>query len=119
MLIRNLLLSGIITLSITAMPAMAGVNVNLDIDIAPPAPRVEIIPAPRHGYVWAPGYWLWKGQRHVWVAGHWMTARPGHHWIPEHWEKRHGRYHFEPGHWEPAAVHHEQERHEHEREEHH
>jgi hypothetical protein len=82
----------------SAMPAYSAVGV--DIEIAPPAPRVVEVPGPRAGYVWAPGYWRWEGHRHVWVDGRWLRERRGQHWIGEHWDQRGGRYHFEPGHWE-------------------
>ena len=41
---------------------------------APPPMRYEAVPAPRRGYVWAPGYWRPQGHRHAWVAGHWVKA---------------------------------------------
>lgn len=59
------------------MPASAQVDVNLVIGTAPPPLRYESLPPPRHGYVWAPGYWNWNGHRHVWVSGHWLVERPG------------------------------------------
>src|ERR1700743_98151 len=70
----------------------------VDIEVAPPAPRVVEAPPPRPGFVYAPGYWRWDGHRHVWVDGHFIRERHGSHWVPEHWDERHGRYHFEPGH---------------------
>jgi WXXGXW repeat (2 copies) len=79
-------------------PAFSGVGI--DIEIAPPAPRVVVVPPPRPGFVWAPGYYRWDGHRHVWVDGHFIRERRGSHWVPEHWDEHHGRYHFEPGHWE-------------------
>ncbi len=115
MSLRSVLLSLIMVVG-TAGPAVAAVNLNIDIGVAPPAPRVEVVPPPRSGYVWAPGYWRWNGREHVWVAGHWMRERRGYHWVPEHWAGREGRYHFEPGHWEREPRH-ERERREHEREE--
>jgi hypothetical protein len=72
----------------------------VDIDVRPPPPRVIVVPAPRAGYVWAPGFWRWNGRRHVWVEGHWVRERRGEHWVPAHWEENHGRWHFEDGHWE-------------------
>ena len=90
-------------LGVGAMAApWASARVYVDVDVAPPAPQVEVVPAPRVGFVWAPGYWNWDEHHHhhVWVAGRWMHERPGHHWVPERWEERHGRWHFEEGHWD-------------------
>jgi hypothetical protein len=72
----------------------------LDIEVRPPPARVVVVPDPRVGYVWAPGYWQWDGRRHVWVEGRWLRERRGWHWVPAHWEERRERWHFEPGHWE-------------------
>lgn len=40
-----------------APTATAGVDVSVGIGVAPPPPRYEVVPPPRAGYVWAPGYW--------------------------------------------------------------
>jgi hypothetical protein len=37
--------------------ATAQVGVSVVIGNAPPPPRFESVPAPRRGYIWAPGYW--------------------------------------------------------------
>jgi len=74
--------------------------VGIDIDVRPPPDRVVVVPAPRRGYVWAPGYWRWNGRDHVWAEGHWVRERRGYHWVPAHWEGRGNRWHFEEGHWE-------------------
>jgi hypothetical protein len=96
----RLLLGALLLTSGLALPALSQAGVAVDIDLAPPAPQVEVVPPPRPGYVWAPGYWNWEGGRHVWVGGHWMGERPGYHWAPDHWEHRGPHYHYEPGHWE-------------------
>lgn len=86
------------TIGFAAVPAVAAVDVF--VDIAPPAPRYEIVPAPRAGYVWAPGYWDWRDGRHVWRKGHWERERRGYYWHPSRWEQRNGRWHFEKGRWD-------------------
>ncbi len=97
---RNVLLSAAIALSSLAMPAAA--QLNIIIGVAPPAPRYEVVPAPRVGFAWAPGYWSWEGQRHVWATGRWIEARPGSHWVADRWEPRDGRHYYSPGRWENA-----------------
>lgn len=79
-------------------PAFAGVGI--EINVAPPPPRVVVAPPPRPGFVWAPGYYRWDGHRHIWVDGHFIRERRGAHWVPEHWDERHGHYRFVPGHWQ-------------------
>ena len=81
-------------------PAVSSADVNLEIDIAPPAACVEPIPGPRVGHVWAPGYWEWSGHEQVWAGGRWMHERRGRHWIPEHWVQNGPHWHMERGHWE-------------------
>ncbi|MDB5985237.1 MAG: hypothetical protein JWR16_290 [Nevskia sp.] len=82
----------------TALPSQAGVR--LDIDIAPPAPREEVVPAARPGYVWAPGYWDYDGHQHVWRGGQWVHERHGQHWVADRWDQHEGHYRRVPGHWE-------------------
>lgn len=72
---------------------------SIDIEIAPPEPRIIVAPPPRPGYVWAPGYWAYRGHHHVWVEGHWIRERRGWRWEPDHWVPHDGRYRYEPGHW--------------------
>ena len=101
MSMRNVLLSAMIALGSAAMPAAAQININ--IGIAPPAPHYELVPAPRSGYVWAPGYWRWENERHVWASGRWLEARPGSRWVADRWEPRDGRHYYKPGSWERVA----------------
>jgi hypothetical protein len=37
-----------------------------------PAATVEIIPAPRDGYIWAPGHWETRGAHQSWAPGHFV-----------------------------------------------
>jgi len=83
-----------------AIAPLATAGVGIDITVAPPAPQVEVVPAPRVGYVWAPGFWEWRGNAHVWVGGHWIAERRGYHWAPDRWVQVGPRWHHEPGHWE-------------------
>jgi hypothetical protein len=69
------------------------------VQVAPPPARVEVVPAARVGYIWAPGYWEWRGRRHVWVNGNWVRERRGYHYAPHNWVERDGRWHFERGGW--------------------
>jgi hypothetical protein len=74
----------------------------VDIAVAPPPPPEVMVPPPRVGFVWAPGFWGWNGQQHVWHEGRWMHERPGHHWQADHWEQHGNRWHYAQGHWEPS-----------------
>jgi hypothetical protein len=100
MSIRTALLCAGLALGASLAPALASARTYVDIDIAPPAPREEVIPAARVGYVWAPGYWSWRHHDHVWVSGHYIHEHHGHHWVADRWGDYHGRYRYEPGHWD-------------------
>ena len=93
---RTAIAGGLLGLSALSAPASAA---DINVQIGPPPPRAEVMPGPRHGYVWSPGYWAWNGHRHYWVSGHWVRERRGYGWVPEHWEERGGRHYFVPGHW--------------------
>lgn len=87
------------TLGSVAVPMSAGAQVSVYYNTAPPAPRYEAIPAPRHGYVWSSGYWNAKGRRHVWQAGHWERQRNGYHLTQPAWVQRNDRWELERGRW--------------------
>ena len=69
MIKRKLLLGALAVSSIAIAPLPAMSAVDLYVNIAPPAPRYEVVPAPRAGYVWQPGVWEWRGDRHYWRKG--------------------------------------------------
>jgi hypothetical protein len=81
-------------------PAVASAGIGIDVNIAPPVAQVEVMPEPRAGYVWAPGYWDYRGGSHVWVGGRWRGERRGYHWAPDRWEQRGSQWHHNAGHWE-------------------
>lgn len=84
--------------------AQASAAVAIQVQIAPPAPRVEYVPAPRRGHVWAPGHWDWRGNRHVWVAGQWLRERPGYRYDAPRWVQSGGYWQQQPGHWQRAPY---------------
>ena len=96
--IRNLSLSLLLAASVFAAPAYAQVSFN--INLAPPAPQYEVVPAMLPGYVWAPGYWGWTGERHIWVRGRPIVQREGYRWEPDRWEQRDRTYYRTAGHWQ-------------------
>jgi hypothetical protein len=66
-------------------PASAQVSITFG---APPPPvRYEAVPAPRAGYVWAPGHWRLANDQYVWQGGQWYQARPGYRYVPDNWER--------------------------------
>ncbi len=82
------------TISVSAVAAPY-----IDIRVAPPSPRTEVVPAARAGYAWAPGYWDWRGRRHVWVGGHWERARRGYVYRAPMWEQNGDRWRLNRGAW--------------------
>ena len=66
----------------------------------PPAPIYEAVPAPREGYIWAPGPFAWDDGRDEWRRGEWMATRPGYAWQAAHWEQRgDGSWYLVGGSW--------------------
>ena len=100
MSIRTRILVAALALGAITVPVVGEARVYVDVTVPPPPPRVEVVPASRVGYVWAPGYWEWRGRRHVWVNGYWVRERRGYHWRPNRWEEHEGRWRFDRGRWE-------------------
>ena len=79
-----------------AAPFESGVVV----DIPPPAPYAEVVPAiPFAGALWIGGYWGWHGGRHQWSPGRWEQPRPGYAWRPYAWAQQGGRWQLHAGGW--------------------
>jgi hypothetical protein len=94
LLVGSMLAAGAATLAPSSMA-----RVDVGVVIAPPAPVIETVPAPRYGYSWAPGYWRWNGHHHVWRSGYWVHGYQGRHWVAHRWEHRGGRWYSHEGHW--------------------
>jgi hypothetical protein len=97
---KALFLGLCMAVSAMTVPTVASAGIDIDIDIAPPPLRIETVPPARVGFVWAPGYWDYRGRDHVWVAGRWVPERRGWRWVPDRWEQRVPHWHHERGHWE-------------------
>jgi len=102
---RTLTLAAMIGLGAAFAPlsSMAQTSLSVVIGAAPPAPRFESVPAPRHGYVWAPGYWNWDGSHHVWMAGRWEPERVGYRYQPSEWVRDDRGYRLHQGGWQPVT----------------
>jgi hypothetical protein len=99
--LRGTMLCLALGLGAASLPAFAASRVV--IRVAPPAMQVEEVPAPRAGYVWAPGYWRWQNRQHVWAKGHWERERRGQRYESPRWEQKGDRYQFAPGRWQRDA----------------
>lgn len=102
---RTLALASMIALGAAAflpLPSIAQTGFSIVIGSAPPPPRFESVPPPRHGHVWAPGYWNWEGDRHVWMSGRWEAERRGQHYRRAQWMRDDGGYRLERGGWQVA-----------------
>jgi hypothetical protein len=80
------------TFGAAALPAGARTNVDLIVNVAPPAPRYEVVAAPRVGFIWVPGYWDWRHGKHYWVRGQYVRHRPGFVYQPARWVDHGGRW---------------------------
>jgi hypothetical protein len=82
-----------------AMATSAQAQVNIHVDIGPPATRYEAVPYLAPGYVWAPGYWAQRNGTYVWSRGHQLRARRGYNWVPDRWE---GGNQYRAGYWQAS-----------------
>lgn len=73
---------------------------SISIGNAPPPMHYEVVPPPRRGHVWVPGYWNWNGRQHVWVRGHWEVVRVGYYYDSPRWVQHGDRWHLNRGGWQ-------------------
>jgi hypothetical protein len=97
-LVAVLVGAGLLATAAAPQPAYAAVEVY--VNSAPPPERYERVPKVRRGYVWAPGYWDYRGNRHVWVKGREVKARHGYVYQPNRWVERDGRWSLERSRWD-------------------
>ena len=98
------LLGALVAASLMGFGAAAQAQYSAIVSVAPPAPRVEVVPAPRSGWVWAPGHWQWQGNQYVWVEGHWLRERAGYEYREPRWvQRRNGEWILVGGDWEPRG----------------
>jgi len=65
----------------------------------PPAAVVVRPPAPRPGYVWIDGEWIWRGGHYVYQRGYWAEPRRGHAWVAGRWERHGNGWTWRKGYW--------------------
>ena len=87
------------SLGLVSAPLTASAAAAIYLNVEPPPARHETVPAPRRGYLWVPGYWNAKGNRHVWQIGHWERQRTGYYFTQPKWTQRDNRWQLERGRW--------------------
>ncbi|MDB5989275.1 MAG: putative signal peptide protein [Herbaspirillum sp.] len=101
------------------LSAVAQVGVSVVIGNQPPPPRYEPVPAPRAGYIWAPGYWNWDGRGHVWAPGHWEQADPYRQYRPAQWRQGPHGWVLDRGGWDDRGDRHRDDHHDEHHDDHH
>jgi hypothetical protein len=77
--------------------------VEIEIRTAPPPDRVEVVPAPRPGFVYEKGHYLYDGEKYVWQEGKFYQEQQGQKYVPYVFEKRGDTYIYRPGYWEKVS----------------
>lgn len=85
-----------------ALPTGARASTYISVQIGPPPAPVEVVPAARPGYVWAPGFYERRAERYHWRPGHWERARPGHVYVPARWHAVGPRWEHRPAYWQAS-----------------
>jgi len=85
---------------VTAPFTPADAQVSITFGSPPPPPRYEVVPAPRVGYVWAPGHYELINDQYVWRPGQWMTERPGYRYVAPTWSQVGNQWRYVPSRWD-------------------
>ena len=90
--------------SLVVGQALAQPIAEVYVPMAPPTPRVEVVPVlpPERVEIerWQPGYWRWSGHEYVWTEGHYVSRpRARAEWTPGRWEQRPRGWVYVEGHW--------------------
>jgi YXWGXW repeat-containing protein len=106
MLQKKLLAAAVAAIGFAAFPAMSQEVIFTEIDSAPPAMKVEVVPATRAGYYYVPGYWDYQNRSYVWVEGKFVPERKGYVYVAPRYEERDGRWRMYAGRWTSADEEH-------------
>ena len=85
--------------SATALLALPAQAASVVVEIAPPAPQVEVVPVARPGYMWVGGHYEWRHHNYFWVPGSYVVLRPGYHYVQPQWVQVGHRWNYVPGNW--------------------
>ena len=102
---NKLLIAAIVSSAFAAASLPAIASVDFHVNIAPPAVRYEAEPAPRAGYVWAPGYWDYRTNKYAWTRGHWERERHGYYYHPTQWSEHGGHWYRYNNRWSKEENH--------------
>ena len=75
----------------------------IEIRTAPPPDRVEVMPAPRPGFVYERGHYLYDGEKYIWQEGKFFQEKEGQRYVPYAFEKRGETWFYRPGYWEKTG----------------
>jgi hypothetical protein len=96
-MLRNLCIATLMGLGF-ALSALPGSAQYVYVQVGPPAPVYETVPAsPGAGYVWVGGYYTYEGGRYVWRHGYY--AHHAGHWCAGAWHHNHHGYYWSEGRW--------------------
>jgi hypothetical protein len=102
MFTKNVLASALLAAGMlggAVMPQTASAAIEVYVNAPPPEARYERVPQVQRGYVWSPGYWDWRSNKHVWVKGSSVRERHGYEYEPHRWVERDGRWNLEHSRW--------------------
>ena len=85
---------------VTAPFTPANAQVSITFGSPPPPARYEVVPAPRTGYVWAPGHYELINDQYVWRPGQWLTERPGYRYVAPAWSQVGNQWRYVPSRWD-------------------
>ena len=102
MRIRSILAASAMALGFFGVAATANAEkiVTFEIGVAPPPERVEVVPAPRPGYIYERGHYVVEGDKYVWVEGRFIQERPGHRYEVYALERHGDKWVYRSGHWD-------------------
>ena len=91
--------------ALLAVPAVAQLTAEIYVPMAPPPPRIEVVPVVPADRLtverWQPGHWSWNGHEHTWTEGRYVARpSPRAEWIPGRWEQRPRGWVYVEGHWD-------------------
>ena len=96
------LMAAMFAAGLVGAPVAGFAATEIEVNVAPPAERNEVVPAPREGYTWERGYWRYDNdaKKYNWNEGRYIQNREGHRYVQHEWTSDGGKWRFRAGHWD-------------------
>ncbi|MEP7235549.1 MAG: hypothetical protein ABI778_09660 [Ignavibacteriota bacterium] len=110
---RKIMIAGFLIFASLSTGTKTSAQIRINVNIGPPvAPSEVIVESPHVGWLWVPGYHVYRPTGWVWTPGRWEAPPSANQvWIAPRYVHRKGYYDYYEGRWGVKGSHHDNGKH--------